>query len=167
MSPKPFSGTGRGVVVHAGPVEVQKLTLALHRQFPTPIDHLRPPGPGKRPSACAKKSRSTVSSPIFACSSWSFSRSRVLSPGSPPNTTATPSSSSFFQLVTWFGWTSYYLAISATVFSPFKASSAIRALNAGEWFRLGLRIGPAPPTGGMYSSPSTYRRVRKNRATSA
>ena len=60
-------------VVHAAAIEVQKFTLSLHGQLPFPVDHLRPLGPGKRPSAFAKKSRSTVSSPIFACSSWTFS----------------------------------------------------------------------------------------------
>src|ERR1700752_522754 len=58
------------------------------------------------------------------------------------------------------------------VFSPRKASTATRALNAGVWFRLGLRIGTAPSLVGpslvgMYSSPSTYDRVRKSRAISA
>ncbi len=59
---------------------------------------------------------------------------------------------------------SYCLAMPVTVFSPHKkASMATRALNTGEWFRLGLRIGPAPPTGGMYSNQFTYLLVRNSR----
>lgn len=153
-------------VVHAAAIGPQQLTLPLHRQLCFPIDHLRPLGPGKRPSAVDKKSRSTVSSPIFACSSWTFSRSAVLSAAAPPNTSVARCSNSFFQPVIWVGCTSYWAASSAVVFSPFNASSATRALNAGEWFRRGLSHWICSSSSECTAVQSTYPRVRNCRATS-
>lgn len=45
-----------------------------------------------------------------------------------------------FQAVTWVGCTSWWAAISATVFSPRIASNATGALNDAQWFRLGFLI---------------------------
>jgi peptide/nickel transport system substrate-binding protein len=71
-----------------------------------------------------------------------------------------------FHAVTWFGWTSWCAAISATVFSPRIASKATRALNAGEWLRLGFLMDFVPPVSLWPGPKSTYTRVRKTGATS-
>jgi hypothetical protein len=55
-----------------------------------------------------------------------------------------PSKSCARHVVTWLGCTSYCCARSASVRSPFTASSATRALNAALWFRLG-RLVMLPP----------------------
>src|ERR1019366_56128 len=142
-------------VVHARPAQIQQLRLVLHRHLSAPIDHRLPLRPGNFPSAPDKKSRSTVSSPIFSCSS------RIRSRPSPfvavrPKVSAKCSSAWFFQLVTWFAWTSWCAAISAIVFSPRIASKATRALNAAEWFRLGFLTDSAPPVVSPRGSKSIH-----------
>jgi hypothetical protein len=72
---------------------------------------------------------------------------------------------------TWFGCTSCFCAISATVLSPLTASSAILASNAGEWWRRGrLLVLSAPVMPGSvlahWSSKSTCGRVQFCGATS-
>jgi len=57
-------------------------------------------------------------------------------------------------------------AICATVFSPRIASRATRALNAGEWLRLGFFMDFMPPVTSVPGLKSTYTRVRKTGATS-
>ena len=57
-------------------------------------------------------------------------------------------------------------AISATVFSPWIASKATRALNAAEWLRLGFFMDFVPPVRLAPGPKSTYTRVRKTGATS-
>ena len=68
-----------------------------------------------------RKSRSTVSSPIFACRSRrvaSCSHWRDALP--PPKISSSPSMACRFQVLTWFGWTTCLAAISCTVRSPRK-----------------------------------------------
>src|ERR1019366_2725149 len=152
-------------VVHARPAQIQQLRLVLHRHLSAPIDHRLPLRPGNFPSAPDKKSRSTVSSPIFSCSSRIRSRPSPFV-AVPPKVSAKCSSAWVFQLVTWFAWTSWCAAISAIVFSPRIPSKATRALNAAEWFRLGFLMDFVPPVRSLPGSKSTYTRVRKTGATS-
>ena len=53
-----------------------------------------------------------------------------------PKTESAFSVSCRFQVVIWFGWTSYCCANPPRVFSPAMASKATFALKAAEWFRL-------------------------------
>ena len=76
------------------------------------------------------------------------------------------SSACVFQVVTWFGCTSWCAAISATVFSPRIASNATRALNAAEWFRLGFLMDFFPPVTFVPGQKSTYTRVLNTGTTS-
>ena len=61
-------------------------------------------------------------------SSCSFCHRQENIPGS-------DSSNCFFHLAIWLGWTSYWLASSAIVLSPFAAAKATFALNAALWLR--------------------------------
>ena len=81
-----------------------RLKVAEFREL-NRLDHPNPVRPAQRLSPRRKKSRSTVSSPVFACSYRSFaSCSRVaLRPAPPANTFGSPSSSSRFHVLTWFG----------------------------------------------------------------
>jgi hypothetical protein len=76
------------------------------------------------------------------------------------------SNSWLFQAVIWVGWTSWWAAISATVFSPRIASKATRALNAAEWLRRGFLMEFVPPVMKMPGTKSIYTPVQKNGATS-
>jgi len=68
---------GLGLVVQTGARYPQQLALAANRQLgPLPVDHRAALRQRRRPSPLAKKSRSTVSSPIF----WSSCSSRSLPP---------------------------------------------------------------------------------------
>lgn len=102
-------------------IEIHQLALPIHRQLCTPVDHLRPLGPGKRPSACVKKSRSTVSSSILACSSWSFSRPASRSVVVPPDTSAARCYNSLFLLVIWLACISYCLILLGQLGDGFLA----------------------------------------------
>src|SRR3954447_25039559 len=81
-------------------------------------------------SAPNKKSFSSVSSPIFACSSFRSTGGTASVAGPDPKTPAAPSCSCAFQAVIWPGCTSNSLANSASVFSPLIAASATFALKA-------------------------------------
>src|SRR3954454_2034303 len=81
-------------------------------------------------SAPDKKSFSSVSSPIFACSSFRSTGGTASVAGPDPKTPAAPSCSCAFQAVIWPGCTSNSLANSASVFSPLIAASATFALKA-------------------------------------
>jgi hypothetical protein len=64
----------------------------------------------------------------------------------PSKTLAAPSTSRFFQLEIWFGWTPNSLASSAIVRSPFIAASATLALNVALcFFRVRFMSCSAPP----------------------
>src|SRR5512145_3304878 len=69
-------GLARGPVVEPRAADRHQLTLASNRQRGMhAVDHLPPPIDAQRPKAFAKKSRSTISCPILACS-FSMSASR-------------------------------------------------------------------------------------------
>ena len=81
------------------PADPDQRTLPAHRQRGVlRLDHLAPPGDAHRPEAFAKKSRSTTSCPILACSfSSSPSRSAAAASALPENTPAMPSIACRFQ----------------------------------------------------------------------
>ena len=161
---------GAGVVIQAATAEPQQLRLPCQRQVMAPLDHRFALNSPALPSAPDKKSFSSVSSPIFACSVF---RSTLGAPSlavePEPNNPEAPSSSCAFQAVTWVGCTSYSCASSASVFSPLIAANATLALNAGLWFRR-VRLDMSAPDP-RQSSPrsgrkSTYRTVQICPATS-
>src|SRR5215210_2168838 len=123
---------GSRQVINSAPADVQGFRLAGDGQVVRPVDHRLALSSPALPSAPAKKSFVSVSSPILA---WSVLTSTAGALGSglasAPNTLAAPSSSSAFQAVIWFGWTSNCCASSASVFSPLMAAKATFALKAG------------------------------------
>src|SRR4051812_47660901 len=87
-------------------------------------------------SAPDKKSFSSVSSPILACSVLtSIAGGGADAEVVEPNRPEADSTTCAFQAVIWFGCTSYCCANSASVFSPLIAASATLALKAGAWVR--------------------------------
>ena len=114
-----------GPVVHRGSAHTEQVALTAQAELGMAgLGH--PPAllPAHHLSPLAKKSRSTVSSPIFAC------RSRISSSCSPRDRSAPFEKTSFipstvrcFQVLTWFGWTLCRVAISWIVLSPRSASS--------------------------------------------
>src|SRR5829696_1192396 len=122
------------------------------------------------PSACSKKSLTSVNSPILACRVFtSTGGAPVPALGSGPNTPAAPSRSWAFHWVIWLGCTSNCWASSARVFSPFTAAKATLALKAGEWFRRGRLLIVSPvwqPAWLRSGRNSTYPAVQIFRASS-
>src|SRR5450631_4118774 len=140
-----------GQVIHAAPADPENLRLSGHRQVIVPVDHRFALGKSPAfPSAPDKKSRSSVNSPILACSVFT-SIAGALESGfvSAPKTPAAPSRSCDLQVVIWFGWTSNCSASSASVFSPLIAAKATFALKAGLWFRRGLFVMLSPVHGSL------------------
>src|SRR5580693_4522044 len=134
-----------GFVVQSAAAEPQQLRLPHQRQIVVPVDHRFALGRPALPSAPAKKSTSSVSSPILACNTFTSTADAASSPALPdPNIPATPSITCAFQAVIWFGCTSYCCASSASVFSPLMAASATLALNAGAWVRRARLVMVAP-----------------------
>ena len=94
-------------VVLRRPAHAEQFALAGQRQPAAEVDHADALGSAQRANPRRKKSRSTVSSPIFAC------RSRIVASCSPPrfdpgaeNTSARPSTACRFHALTWLGCTS-------------------------------------------------------------
>src|SRR5271166_2901015 len=124
------------LIIEVAAAEPQQLRLPRQRQLMVPVDHRFALSRPALLSAPAKKSFSSVSSPILACNtrkSTPGAASVAATPG--PNNPAAPSSNCAFHAVIWFGCTSYCWARSASVFSPLMAVSATLALNAGAWVR--------------------------------
>lgn len=98
---------GRGQprqVVNTAPADVEHLGLPRDRQIMGAVDRRFAQGLPALPSAPAKKSFSSVSSPILACSTVRSTSGRWLSPQlSDPNTPAAPSSNCAFHWVIWLG----------------------------------------------------------------
>src|SRR6185312_14372631 len=119
--------------------------LPYDRQARVPgLDHRPPPVHAHRPKAFAKKSRSTTSWPILACS-FSTSPSRALirfaaqafASALPENTDDSPSTAWRFHSLIIVWCTPCFVASCAVVSSPRSASSATFALNSAEYlFRL-------------------------------
>ncbi len=124
---------------------------AMTERVIVPVDHRFALGKSPAfPSAPDKKSRSSVNSPILACSVFT-SIAGGLESGfvSVPKTPAAPSRSCDLQVVIWFGWTSNCSASSASVFSLLIAAKATFALKAGLWFRRGLFVMLSPVHGSL------------------
>src|SRR5262249_10236609 len=126
-----------GQVVDRAPRDADQLGLLRNAQRVTTVDHRFALSNPALVSAPSKKSFSSVSSPILACSAFTSTAGACVVPVPAPNISAAPPSSCAFHVVTWFGWTSNCSAISAIVRSPLIAAIATLALNAAEWFRLG------------------------------
>src|SRR5476651_1678874 len=125
-----------GPVVEATAAQLQDLGLPGQRKIMLTVNHRFALSMPALLSAPAKKSFSSASSPILACSTFKSTAGRASVLAAPePNTPAAPSRSCAFQLVIWFGCTSNCCARSASVFSPLMAASATFALKTGVWFR--------------------------------
>src|SRR5271166_5036009 len=90
------------------------------------------------PDLLRKKSRSTVSSPIFSYSLASRASSTAALSDAPllprVNSEPTPSRMVFFQAWIWLGWTPYRLDSAATVPSSRTAANATFALKSTPCF---------------------------------
>ncbi|SPD37488.1 protein of unknown function (plasmid) [Cupriavidus taiwanensis] len=125
------------LVVDARSGNVDQLDLAAHRQRVIAVNHRFPLSNPALPSACSKKSFSSVNWPIFACSAFtSTGGSAAVLVLPPPNTSAACSANCCFHSVIWLGCTSYCWANSASVLSPLSAAMATLALKVAEWVRL-------------------------------
>src|SRR5664279_4505418 len=134
---------GLRLVVNRAAANVHDRRLARDRQGVGAVDHRFVLSMPALMSAPSKKSFSSASCPILACSTF---RSTVGSSGrgSPPNTSAALANNWLFQSVIWLGCTSCCCASSASVLSPRTAASATLALNAAECVRRGLLLMLAP-----------------------
>src|ERR1700722_10062951 len=98
----------------------------------------KPFGPGHGPDLLRKKSRSTVSWPIFSYSGASKASSAAAPLTAPTllraNNEAVPSSNVFFQAWIWLACTPNRLDSSATVPSSRTAANATFALNSALCF---------------------------------
>src|SRR5258706_4102156 len=141
-----------GLVVRRAAADAQDFGLALDRQLVLAIDHRFTLSNPALLSAPSKKSFSSVSCPILACSAF---RSTGAASGAtaPPNTPAARSINCLRHSVTWLGCTSCLCAISAIVLPSARASIATFALNAGEWLRRGLLLIFSAPSSRALSSP--------------
>src|ERR1700733_7045653 len=132
-----ISGRHRtGIVIQAATADPQHLGLSAQRQSVPAVDHRFALSKPALPSAADKKSFSSVSSPIFACSV--FRSTPPLGDGSAepePNTPAAPSNNCAFPAAICVVCTSCSCASSASVFSPLIAAKATFALNVGLWLR--------------------------------
>src|SRR4029079_12327755 len=129
-----LSAVWRGFAVERRAADRYQLALAHDREpWMTGVDHRLPPIQAQRSKAFDKKSRSTTSWPILACSFVS-SASRFCSRALPfsSKTLANFSIASRFQAAIWVGCSSCLVASSATVSWPLIASSATLALNSAE-----------------------------------
>src|SRR5258708_31226638 len=100
-------------------------------------------------SAPSKKSFSSVSSPILACSNFTSTAGAAGVPPPGPKISEALPSSCDFHVVIWLGWTSKCSASWAMVRSPLTAARATFALKAAEWFRRG-RLFMVSPVHGDY-----------------
>src|SRR5260221_9374154 len=120
-----LSALRRGLPVERGARDRHQLALAHDREpWMTGVDHRLPPIPAQRSKAFDKKSRSTTSWPILACSFVS-SASRFRSRSKPfsSKTLASFSIASRFQAAILVGCCSCLLASSAYVLLLWIASS--------------------------------------------
>src|SRR5262245_2216591 len=91
-------------VVDTAAADVQSFRLPDDRQIVLTVDHRFALSNPALVSAPSKKSSSTFSSPILACSDFtSTARSAVPPPLPGPNTSVAPPSSCAFHDVTWLG----------------------------------------------------------------
>src|ERR1700682_3863562 len=132
---------------HAAAADLQTLCLLGERQIVFTIDHrfaLSHPALVSEPS---KKSFSSVSSPILACSDFTSTAGVGGVPPPGPKISEALASSCDFHVAIWLGWTSKCSASWAMVRSPLTAARATFALKAGEWFRRGRLLMVSPVRG--------------------
>src|SRR5260370_33074107 len=98
-------------------------------------------------SAPSKKSFSSVSSPILACSDFTSTAGVAGVPPPGPKISEALASSCDFHVVIWLGCTSKCSASWAMVRSPLTAARATFALKAAEWFRRGRLLMVSPVHG--------------------
>src|SRR6202042_2030987 len=132
--------------------DLQQATLRHDRQLDIGvIDQQQPRGRVHGPDFLRKKSRSTVSSPIFSYSLANRASSARALSGAPllplTNSEPTPSMTVFFQACIWLAWTPNRLDNSATVPSSLTAASATFALNSGLCFFRVLVMSHLRPNG--------------------
>src|SRR5207253_10130460 len=89
-------------VVGATTADVQRLGLLGDRKVMVTVDHRFALSKPALPSAPSKKSFSSVSSPILACSTFK-STTGAASAAPPPNNSAAPSSIRALHAVIWLG----------------------------------------------------------------
>src|SRR6195952_3027528 len=93
--------------INAAPTDPQSLSLLGDRQIVLTVDHRFALSNPALVSAPSKKSFSSVSSPILACSDFTSTAGGATAlPPPGPNTSAAPPSSCAFHDVIWLGWTS-------------------------------------------------------------
>src|SRR5450759_1100840 len=117
------------LVVRRGAGYFQYLALLCNRELVVWGDHLFALSNPALVSAPSKKSFSSVSCPILACSTLisGWAGCRLAAP--PPNTSAARSCICCFHSTIWLACRSNSCANSASVLSPFKAANATLALN--------------------------------------
>src|ERR1700730_4138966 len=94
-------GNRSGQIIHTATADLQGLVLFADRQFVVTVDHLFALSKPALLSAPPKKSFSSVSSPIFACSDFrSTAGAASPLPAADPYTPAAPSCSCPFHWVT-------------------------------------------------------------------
>src|SRR6202163_2665270 len=140
-------------IVHAAAADLQNLCLLGDRQIVFTIDHRFALSHPALVSAPSKKSFSSVSSPILACSDFTSTAGVAGVPPPGPKISEAFASSCDFHVAIWLGWTSKCSASWAMVRSPLTAARATFALKAGEWFRRGRLLMVSPVHG-------DYRRCR-------
>ena len=114
-----------GPVIQAAAAQLQDRRLPGQRKLVLAVDHRFALSMPALLSAPAKKSFSSASSPILACSVFKSTAGVASALAAPePNTPAAPSRSCAFQFVIWFGCTSNSAASSASVFSPPASAGA-------------------------------------------
>src|SRR3990172_150048 len=127
---------GARLVVHRPPADPERRHLLGDRQGVRPVDHRLALSRPALPSACSKKSFSSASCPILACSVFTSTGGSARRPPS-ANTSAAAAISWSFHAVIWPGCTSKRFDSSARVPSLRTAASATLALKAGAWFPRG------------------------------
>src|SRR5476651_451304 len=94
-------------IINAAAADLQNFRLLGDWQIVLTVDHRFALSNPALVSAPSKKSFSSVSSPILACSDFtSTAGSAAALPPPGPNTSAAPPSSGAFHEVIWLGWTS-------------------------------------------------------------
>src|SRR6202022_4756622 len=131
----------------AAAADLQNLCLLGDRQIVFTIDHRFALSHPALVSAPSKKSFSSVSSPILACSDFTSTAGVAGVPPPGPKISEALASSCDFHVVIWLGWAWKCSASWAMVRSPLTAARATFALKAGEWFRRGRLLMVSPVHG--------------------
>src|SRR5207344_2013656 len=134
-------------IINAAAADLQSFGLLGDRQIMFTVDHRFALSNPALVSAPSKKSFSSVSSPILACSDFTSTAGVAGVPPPDPKISEALPSSCDFHVAIWLGWTSKCSASWAMVRSPLTAARATFALKAGEWFRRGRLLIVSPVHG--------------------